>query len=75
MSEIIMTETMCLYVCITVVLVALIIAVACVLVNGVSCFDFEQIKKENKVLFLELARMQEQCNGLYAMFSENKKKK
>lgn len=65
-----MTETMCLYVCITVIVVMLIIAVAFVLVYGVSYYDFEQEKKENKAISLDLARMQKQCNELYAMFSE-----
>lgn len=63
-----MTNEMCLYVCVTVVIVAFIIAVAYVLVNGVSYFDLRNYDKQYNLMREELARLQIQCNRIYEAY-------
>ena len=63
-----MTNEMCLYVCVTVVIVTFIIAVTCVLVNGVSYFDMRNYDKQYNLMREELARLQIQCNIIYEAY-------
>lgn len=66
-----MTELMCLYVCVTVVLIVLILAIAYIYVDGVMA---NKSVIESSQLDHEIRRLQEQCNILYALINETKEK-
>ena len=63
-----MSELMVLYICVTVLIIVFIIAVAYVLVNGVSYFDLREYEKRYALIHEEVARLQIQCNGIYEAY-------
>ena len=60
-----MANEICLYICITVIVIVLILSVAHVATDGVSYRDMKQCKREYEIMREEVRRLQIQCNKIY----------